>query len=101
MRLHDILLGDDCRGGGIMTDSKERIKNQILAALRHPEAQDGLYFRNFYHLHEEDERPAVEGDEVSILDALSDLMHDGVVRLSEGGTEAIFFINEASATSTG
>ena len=40
-----------------------RIKAQILQALAHPEAEEGLYFRNFVHLHEEDEREAVEGDE--------------------------------------
>lgn len=66
------------------------VKDQILTALRHPEAEEGLYFRNFYHLHEEDERPAVHADEVVILDALKELVMSGDVVLDESGPEAIF-----------
>lgn len=66
------------------------VKDQILTALRHPEAEEGLYFRNFYHLHEEDERPAVQADEVVILDALKELVMSGDVVLDESGPEAIF-----------
>ena len=68
-----------------------RIKAQILQALAHPEAEDGLYFRNFAHLHEEDEREAVEGDEEIILDALQQLITEGKVRMNEGNGEVIFF----------
>ncbi len=66
------------------------VKDQILLALRHPEAEEGLYFRNFYHLHEEDERPAVQADEVEILDALKELVTSGDVVLDETGPEAVF-----------
>jgi hypothetical protein len=67
------------------------VKAQILAALRHPEAEEGLYFRNFSHLHEEDERPMVEADEVAVLDALRELMDEGLVRMDETGPEAVFY----------
>ena len=66
------------------------VKDQILQALRHPEAEEGLYFRNFYHLHEEDERPAVQADEIEILDALKELVTEGDVVLDETGPEAVF-----------
>ncbi|MBX7144005.1 MAG: hypothetical protein K1X79_06100 [Oligoflexia bacterium] len=71
----------------------EKVKGQILAALSHPEAEEGLYFRNFYHLHEEDERPQVCAEQIAILDALKELIADGKVRLDETGDEAIFFLN--------
>ncbi len=71
---------------GDLTD----VKLQIIRALEHPEAQEGLYFRNFYALHEEDERSAVEANQVDILDALKELMHEGSVVMEEGGSEAIF-----------
>lgn len=71
----------------------EQVKGQILAALSHPEAEEGLYFRNFYHLHEEDERPAVCAGQITILDALKELIADGKVRLDESGEEAIFFLH--------
>ncbi len=66
------------------------VKLQIIRALEHPEAQEGLYFRNFYALHEEDERPAVEANQVDILDALKELIHEGSVVMEEGGSEAVF-----------
>lgn len=67
-----------------------KIKEQIIEALNHPEAQDGLYFRNFFHLHEEDERIIVEGQQVEILEALKELLSEGKVSMSEEGEEAIF-----------
>ena len=66
------------------------VKGQILKALTHPEAEEGLYFRNFYHLHEEDERPAVEARQDLILDALKELISEGRVQMDEGEGEAIF-----------
>ena len=70
--------------------SNERVKEQILIALNHPEAQEGLYFRNFHHLHEEDERSGVEGTEVQILDALKELIKEGQVSVSDDKTDPIF-----------
>lgn len=67
-------------------------KQDILQALSHPEASDGLYFRNFASLHEEDERPAVRGTQVEILDALKQLLDEGVVAVNEDAAEAIFYL---------
>lgn len=71
-------------------ESLDRVKDQILKVLEHPEADEGLYFRNFYHLHEEDERPAVAAEESDILDALAELVGEGRVRLEETGGEVVF-----------
>lgn len=68
------------------------VKNQIIEALTHPEAQDGLYFRNFQNLHEEDERPAVEGDQVLVLDALMELIGEGKVKVDDAEKEVIFHL---------
>lgn len=70
----------------------QQISKQIIAALSHPEAQDGLYFRNLYHLHEEDQRDAVEGSQEDILEALRALIVEKKVRIDESGDEVIFFL---------
>ena len=67
-----------------MENEQQRIKSQILEALRHPEAEEGLYFRNFFHLHEEDERPAVNADQEAIMVALRQLISEGVVVMQPG-----------------
>jgi hypothetical protein len=66
------------------------IRQQILAALSHPEAEDGLYFNNLIVVHEEEERPIVEGDEAAIMSVLDELVREGLVRSSGAGTQAIF-----------
>ncbi|MCC6220667.1 MAG: hypothetical protein IT291_05430 [Deltaproteobacteria bacterium] len=73
-----------------MNKKMQDIKNQIVKALNHPEAQDGLYFRNFFHLHESDERAAVDGNQVDILDALRELLDEGKIAMSSGDEEPIF-----------
>jgi len=73
-----------------MKSGELSIRDQILNALGHQEASDGLYFRNLWHLHEEDERAPVEGDEVSILDALKELIAAGLVETDDSGKEVIF-----------
>ena len=70
-----------------------RIKRQILQVLSHPEAMDGLYFRNFAHLHEEDEREPVLARDEHILDALQELIKEGKVRMDDGNGEAIFSLS--------
>ena len=72
-----------------MKDLK-KIKNQIISALSHPEAEEGLYFRNLFHLHEEDERPAVVAEQVEILEALKELISKDKIKMDESGEEAIF-----------
>ena len=70
------------------TNQHDHIREQILAALRHPEAEEGLYFRNFFHLHEEDERPSVIGEQAAILAALEELVAEGLVSmLPSAGSE--------------
>ncbi|NDC37712.1 MAG: hypothetical protein EBZ48_06630 [Proteobacteria bacterium] len=69
------------------------IRDQILKALGHPEAEDGLYFRNFFHLHEEDERQVVSGEQSEILAVLEQLVAEGLVRVTPNTPlqeEAIF-----------
>lgn len=71
----------------------EPIKEEILRSLAHQEAEEGLYFRNFLVLHEEDERPAVHGSEIEILDALKQLLHEGQVDMDDSGSEVIFHLH--------
>jgi hypothetical protein len=66
------------------------IKSQILAALSHPEAEDGLYFNNLIVVHEEEERPIVEGDEAAVMKAIEELLEDGRIRVSGEGDQRIF-----------
>lgn len=68
------------------------LKDQLLAVLHHPEAEDGLYFRNFFHLHEADEREQIEADPADILSALLELVEEGYVTMLGEGDEAIFAI---------
>jgi hypothetical protein len=71
-------------------DRLEQIKAQILAALTHSEADEGLYFRNFTLLHEEDERPGVAGEDSEIFEALHELIGEGRVVMNEEGSEVVF-----------
>ncbi len=75
-----------------MGKNLDKIKEQVLAALRHPEAEEGLYFRNFRHLHEEDERPMVNADQVELLDALNELIGEGKVQMDESCEEVVFHL---------
>ena len=76
-----------------MEEDLKEIKKTILEVLAHPEASDGLYFRNFYNLHEEDERPVVSGTQEEILEAISALIREGEIVADESGEEVIFFLN--------
>lgn len=69
----------------------EAIKQQILAALAHPEADEGLFFTNLYYLHEEDERPQVEASEEQILDAIKELILEKKIRVDDSQDQLIFF----------
>ncbi len=66
------------------------IENQIISALSHPEAEEGLFLGNFHVLHEEDERPRVQGSEQEILDSLKKLINDGRVVADTRGEDVIF-----------
>lgn len=68
----------------------DKIKAQVLKALHHPEAGDGLYFRNFFRLHEEDERVGVDAERAEILAALNELISEGEVQMDGDGQEVIY-----------
>lgn len=68
----------------------QEIRQQVLAALEHPEAEEGLYLDNFQHLHEEDERPLVTASQLEILDMLKALIAEGRVTADESGEDVIF-----------
>lgn len=66
------------------------IKAEILAALSHPEAEDGLYFNNLIVVHEEEERPIVHGEESQVNGALEELAHEGKILVLGDGEQRIF-----------
>ena len=68
------------------------VREQVLEALRHEEAEDGLYFRNFCHLHEVDERKPVVASERELMQALEDLVREGKVKVDESGEEPVFLL---------
>lgn len=72
-----------------------RLKNEIISVLSHPDAEEGLYFRNFFHVHEEDDRQAIAGEESEVLDALRELIAEGRVLMDEGESEPIFMLGRA------
>jgi hypothetical protein len=76
--------------------SASRIKDQIVAALSHPEAEDGLYFNNLIVVHEEEERPIVQGEEAEIRRVLSQLVKERVVVTSGSGDGEIFRLKVAT-----
>ena len=77
-----------------MATDKEQIKAEILLALAHPEAEEGLYIDNLIMLHEEDERPKVSGAREEILDALKDLVREGKVVTQGSGRDTIFCLKQ-------
>lgn len=74
--------------GAIM--DRSAVKEQIISILGHPEADEGLYFRNFFHLHEEDERPALMASKAEALSALGELIDEGRIQIDETQDEMIF-----------
>lgn len=79
-------------GEEIMTSNI--IREQILAALRHPEAEDGLYFNNLIVVHEEEERPIVEGHENDIQAVLDSMISEGVLSVVGEGNQRIYAISD-------
>jgi len=66
------------------------IKKQILDALSHPEAEDGLYFNNLIVVHEEEERPIVEGEESLVRSALEEMIREGAIVEVKTEAEVIY-----------
>ena len=75
-------------------ENVDDVKNQIVHALRHPEADEGLFFRNFKHLHEVDQRPAVAASQPVIARALQQLIKEGRVGLTTEGADVVFVLEE-------
>ena len=74
-----------------MTEAnKDATKEDILKALSHPEASDGLYLENLQIVHEEEERIPVRGTQLEILDGLKELIDEGKVKTDESGEKVIF-----------
>ena len=67
-------------------------REDILSALSHPEASDGLYLDNLQVVHEEEDRLPVRGTQLEILDALKDLIEEGMVRTDDSGEKVIFYL---------
>lgn len=67
-----------------------QVKQSILDALSHAEAEDGLYLRNFWHLHEEDERPKVQASMPEIISALNQLVREGQVSIDYDQLDVVF-----------
>lgn len=73
-----------------MNSHNVRIKEEILQALAHPEAEDGLYLNNLLVVHEEEERNPVIGTQEEVLKALRELVDEGRVREHKGSESTIF-----------
>lgn len=91
----DILFGGHPVNLNFAMSTLEPIKRQILEALRHPEAEDGLYFENFFNLYEEEERQIVEADQEILLDAITELLRAGLVEADESGEKVVFRLKKS------
>jgi len=67
-----------------------KVMDSIINALSHGEAEDGLYFRNFFLLHEEDQRPGVKAATKDIVAAMNQLLEEGKVRIDYDDLEVTF-----------
>jgi len=74
-----------------MTAKLEEVKKQVLCSLGHPEAEDGLYLRNFLRLHEEDTRPSISASPEEVLAALNELVVEGKVVFELGEKDTVVF----------
>ncbi len=72
--------------------NQELTKQDILQALSHPEASDGLYLENLQVVHEEEERVPVRGTQLEILEGLKELIDEGKVSADESGEKVIFML---------
>ena len=77
-----------------MEINQDDIKSDILSALSHPEAEEGLYLNNLLVVHEEEERCPVRGTQLQVLDALKALIDAGKVVTDESGEDVIFSLKK-------
>ncbi len=78
----------------IATD-REQIRTQVIEALAHPEAEEGLYFENLTTIHEDEDRIGVVGNQEEILDVLRELIDEGRVNTDDSGERVIFYLVRA------
>jgi len=76
--------------------NQQQIKELILVILSHPEAEEGLYLENFSTTHEEEERPVIDVDELTLLDNLKDLISEGKVKIDDSSEKIIFMLDHSS-----
>ena len=76
-----------------MSKNITEIKQTLIQALKHQEAEDGLYFRNFFNMHEADERPMVKASKEDISKSLNELIKENKVKLSSFDDDVIFMLN--------
>lgn len=67
-----------------------RLKREIISALSHVEAEEGLYFNNLIVVHEDEERPPVDGTQEDVLAALREMLKEGTVVAEDHGDAVIF-----------
>jgi len=72
------------------------IKSQIVNALSHPEAEQGLYLDNLLYVHEDEERPVVEAEQEDILDSLKELINEGRISMNDEGEKIVFMLKAES-----
>ncbi|MGI6679943.1 MAG: hypothetical protein ACOX3T_00370 [Bdellovibrionota bacterium] len=77
-----------------MANNLKEVKQTLLKALTHQEAEEGLYFRNFYNMHEADERPMVDASRKEIAQALCELIKEDKIKLSVFDDDVIFLLNK-------
>ena len=75
-----------------MGNKLTRIKQEILSALSHVEAEDGLYFNNLIVVHEDEERQIVSGDEQEVQAALKELLAEQMIRSEAGNGNEIYHL---------
>ncbi len=78
-----------------MTPKTDSIEDQIVAALRHVEGEDGLYFNNLVVVHEEEERPVVAGDDAEVRNALQKLLQSGTITANGDGEATVYRLAHA------
>jgi hypothetical protein len=77
-----------------MASDLENLKNQIINALNHTEAEDGLFFQNFIIVHESEDRQPVMTNDAGLIYALEDLVKDEKVSMGVMDGKVIFKIKK-------
>lgn len=72
--------------------NQTKIKDEIVSALSHPEAEEGLFLANLLVVHEEDDRPQVSGNDKEILSAIESLIVDKKVSLTHDQGRVVFIM---------